>query len=246
MPSKYKYRYKSKNPNNTYAYNRQQLYDIDINNLRTEKQLKAYISKAAQLVEEEASRGIELLQKGRTTTGRFTQAKVSNPTLLKSVQEKAQQLLEQEYVGISDSEMFNYLKQEAGKARQLLGYKSGTYEETIRGYESFIAYIKKYTGKEISFKEAEKIVPLIEAAYTSPTSRFNRMMYATQTKQIIETVEQIRTEREQETGRKTTFLDVLNENSDLLEQVLGINGGGIIEDLEVDDGDIIPIFKGYD
>lgn len=246
MASKYKYRYKSKDPKNTYGYTRQQLRDVDINDLRTERQLKAYISKGAQLVEEEAARGIELLKKGRTTSGQFTQAKVSNPTLLTSVQEKAQQILEQEYVGIPKNEMFNYLKQEAGKVRQLLGYKSGTYEETIRGYESFRDYIKKYSGMNISYKEAEKIVPLIEKAYTSPTSRFNRLMYATQTQEIIETVEQIRAERELESGKTVTLLDVLNEDNDLIERLLGINGGGIIEDVEVDDGDIIPIFKGYD
>lgn len=243
MASKYRYRYKSKTPKNTYEYTRQQLYNIDINNLRTEQQLRSYITKSAQLVEEEARRGIELLSKGRTTEGTFSQVKISNPTLLKNVQERAEQILEQEYVGIPKSEIINYLKQEAGKVRQLLAYKSGTYQETVRGYESFIDYIKKQTGKEISYKEAEKLVPIIEKAYTSPTSRFNRMMYTTQTKEIIETIEQIKQDRATSSKKEPTLLDILTENMDEIYERLGIEGSKV-EITEVDDSDVIPIFKG--
>lgn len=242
MASKYRYRYRSKNPKNTYEYTRQRLYEVDINDLRTEQQLRSYITKSAQLVEEEARRGIELLSKGRTTEGTFSQIRISNPTMLQSVQEKAQQILEQEYVGIPKREIINYLKQEAGKARQLLGYKTGTYEETVRGYKSFIDYIKKYTGEDITYKEAEKLVPILERAYTSPTSRFNRLMYATQTQEIIQTIEQMKHEKSM-SNKNISLLDILQDNEEEIYERLGITTGAI-EITEVDDSDVIPIFKG--
>ena len=58
---------------------------------------------------------------------------MSNPTLLKNVQEKAQQLLEQEYVGISDNEMFNYLNKRLGRHVNFWGTSLGLMRKLYEG-----------------------------------------------------------------------------------------------------------------
>lgn len=251
MASKYKYKYKSSiNPEQTYSYMRRKLYEIDINELKTIGQLKNYIKTSAELIEEEARRGIEKLKMGRDTSGSSSKVKIEEPSFITDVQQRASLILNNpilEYGGVEKLDQINYLRQEAGKVRQLLSQKSGTYESIVKMYDSFIKYIKKYTGEDrttktgidISYKEAEKLARILELAYKTPTSKYNKMYYATQTQEIVETITQIGSRGK----RKKRLLKILNENEDEIYEALGISNE-LLDLVEVDDSDVIPIFKG--